>query len=42
MSFPVFFLYARKAEVNMGSKLGQEVYGVRVETVDIMEEDASS
>jgi len=36
MSFPVFFLYARNAEVKMESKLGLEVDGVDVETVDIM------
>jgi len=42
MSFPVFFLYARKAVVKMKSKLGPEVNGVGVETVDIMEEDGNS
>jgi hypothetical protein len=42
MSFPVLFLYARKAEVKMGSKLGREVDGVGGGMVDIMEEDGSS
>jgi len=36
MSFPVFFLYTRKAEVKMESKLGLEVDGVEVETVGMM------
>ena len=36
MSFPVFFLYAWKAQVKMESKLGLEVDGVGVETVDMI------